>query len=100
MTAEDRPHYVYVYRQERFNGKTYAKVGVSINPEKRRFNASGRYSNHSGYQFHSKHLAASREEAFRVEALVKRHFRDQSIHPELFMVQPEKVEALITESLS
>lgn len=89
------PHYVYVYSQIGYDCKYKAKVGVSINPEKRRFKHSPGYRNYGCYTFHKKYLAPDRREAFALESAVKRHFKPLALCPELFQVHPDIVCAFI-----
>lgn len=84
-------HYVYVFSQIGYDNKYKAKIGVSINPEKRRFKNSPGYRNYGCYTFYKKYAADSRADAFAIEAAAKRHFKPAALCTELFTVHPDAV---------
>ena len=61
--------YLYIFKQYTYGVRDNCKVGVSKNPEKRRF-----YYGCSGFDFHKKWLMPDRASAFAFEALVCRSF--------------------------
>lgn len=79
--------YVYLFKRYTFCRRIEAKIGVSKNPEKRRF-----YFDLGGFEFYKKYGPFIRKDAYSIEAQVKKHFKKNVIKSECFNISYKVVE--------